>query len=48
MEAISERKGGARQEKAAKTITLDNAITNTDVGCNPEIPFVFNDLNILA
>ena len=37
MEAILERKGGARQEKAAKNITLDNAITNTDVGCNPEI-----------
>ena len=41
MEAILERKGGARQENAAKTITLDNAITNTDVGCNSEIPFLF-------
>ena len=48
MEAILERKGGARQENAAKTITLDNAITNTDVGCKPEIPFLFYNWNILA
>ena len=41
MASILERKGGARQENASKTITLDNAITNTDVGCNSEIPFLF-------